>query len=290
MLIENFITKDPSVKRHVVKTLTWRLIGTIDTIILSWFVTGNIFIGAKIGGIEVFTKMLLYYFHERVWFRINFGLPNRERRAWKLKDGAAKNIHFQKFNISRPLRNRQNRHTSFVIWFTGLSGSGKSTLANGLEELLFKRGIKCYALDGDNVRLGLNNDLDFSGEGRSENIRRVAEVSRLMTDAGVVVIASFISPFKEDREIAKTIIGENNFIEIFVDCPLEICEQRDSKGLYNKAINGDIKEFTGISSPYEKPENPYLTIPSDTMSAREGVDHIFKNIEKRLRLEVLVEG
>ena len=111
-----------------------------------------------------------------------------------------------------------------------------------------------------------------------------------MTDAGVVVIASFISPFKEDREIAKTIIGENNFIEIFVDCPLEICEQRDSKGLYNKAINGDIKEFTGISSPYEKPENPYLTIPSDTMSAREGVDHIFKNIEKRLRLEVLVEG
>lgn len=290
MLIENLITKDPSIKRHVVKTLTWRLIGTIDTIMLSWFVTGNIFIGAKIGGIEVFTKMLLYYFHERVWFRINFGLPHREKRAWKLKDGIAKNIHFQKFKISRPLRNLQNKHNSFVIWFTGLSGSGKSILANDLEELLFKKGIKCYALDGDNVRLGLNSDLDFSGEGRAENIRRVAEVAGLMADAGVVVIASFISPFKEDREKARTIIGENNFIEIFVDCPLEICEQRDSKGLYNKAINGDIKEFTGISSPYEKPENPYLTIQSNIMSPKEGADHIYKNIEKRLKLEVLVEG
>lgn len=290
MFIENLITKDPSVKRHVVKTLTWRLVGTIDTIMLSWLVTGNIFIGAKIGGAEVFTKMLLYYFHERVWFRINFGLPNRARRAWKLKDGAAKNIHPQKFKISQPLRNRQNRHTSFVIWFTGLSGSGKSTLANGLEELLFKRGIKCYALDGDNVRLGLNSDLDFSGEGRTENIRRVAEVARLMADAGVVVLASFISPFKEDRERAKKIIGKNNFIEIFVDSPLEICEQRDLKGLYDKAINGDIKEFTGISSPYERPENPYLTIQSNIMSAKEGVDHIFRNIEKRLKLEGLVEG
>lgn len=289
MFIENFIARDPSVKRHIVKTLTWRLIGTIDTIILSWLVTGNIVLGAKIGGLELFTKMLLYYFHERVWFRINLGLPNRERRAWRLKGGVTKNIHFQKFKISRSQRNTQNRHTSFVIWFTGLSGSGKSTLANGLEELLFKRNIKCYALDGDNVRLGINSDLDFSTEGRKENIRRVAEISHLMSDAGVLVIASFISPFKEDRERAKTIIGEKNFIEIFVDCPLEVCEQRDTKGLYTKAKKGEIKEFTGISSPYERPENPYITIQSNTMSANEGVDYIFKNIEKRLKLEALVE-
>ena len=291
MIIDNLISKDPSIKRHIVKTLTWRLIGTIDTIVLSTIITGNVAVGAKIGGFELFTKMLLYYFHERVWYRINFGLPNRERRTWKLKGGVANNIHFQKFKISRSQRNTQNRHASFVIWFTGLSGSGKSTLANGLEELLFKRNIKCYALDGDNVRLGLNNDLDFSTEGRKENIRRVAEISQLMSDAGVLVIASFISPFKEDRERAKTIIGEKNFIEIFVDCPLEVCKQRDTKGLYSKAIKGEIKEFTGISSPYERPENPYLTIQSGTMSVKESVGYIFKNIEQKLRLEkVVVEG
>ena len=291
MFIDNLISKDPSIKRHIVKTLTWRLVGTIDTIVLSTIITGNVAVGAKIGGFELFTKMLLYYFHERVWFRIDLGLPNRERRAWKLKGSVASNIHFQKFKISRSQRNKQNRHTSFVIWFTGLSGSGKSTLANGLEELLFKRNIKCYALDGDNVRLGLNSDLDFSTEGRKENIRRVAEISHLMSDAGVLVIASFISPFKEDRERAKTIIGEKNFIEIFVDCPLEVCEQRDTKGLYSKAIKGEIKEFTGISSPYERPENPFLTIQSGTMSVKEGVDYIFKNIEHKLRLEkVVAEG
>jgi adenylylsulfate kinase len=285
MFIENLINKDPSIKRHVAKTLTWRLIGTVDTIILGWIISGNAYIGLKIGGFEIITKMLLYFFHERIWFKINFGLPNREgKNRNKLKADFKKNIRFQKFKISRLHRNRQNKHESFVIWFTGLSGSGKSTLANGLEQLLFKRGIKCYALDGDNVRLGINADLDFSLPGRKENIRRVAEISKLMMDGGVVVIASFISPLKEDRDKAKAIIGENKFVEIFVACPLEVCEGRDTKGLYNKARNGDIKEFTGISSPYEIPENPAITIHSHQMNISESVHSIYEFVEKRLKL------
>lgn len=280
MFIEHLFTKDPTVKRHIAKTLTWRLVGTIDTMMLSWIITGNAMMGVKIGGAEILTKMLLYFFHERIWFKISFGLPNRERRS--KKKTWIKNIDIQKFKISRLNRNHQNKHNSFVIWFTGLPGSGKSTLSNELEQFLFKKGIKCYALDGDNVRLGINSHLDFSAFGRHENIRQAAEVAKLMVDAGIIVIASFISPFKEDRDKAKMIIGEKNFIEIFVSCPLEICEQRDPKGLYNKARKGEIKEFTGISSPYEIPENPAITIHSNTMSVQESAQLIYDRIEEKL--------
>ena len=205
--------------------------------------------------------MILYYLHERVWFRVNLGLPNRERRK-RNKEENTKNIKAQQFKISEIHRNKQNNHASFVIWFTGLSGAGKSTLANALEQKLFNKGIRCYTLDGDNVRLGINKDLDFSESGRRENIRRVAEIAKLISDAGVIAIASFISPFNEDRENAKRIIGESKFIEVYVDCPLEICEQRDTKGLYRKAKKGEIKDFTGISSPYEVPEDPFMVVNS----------------------------
>ena len=174
-----------------------------------------------------------------------------------------------------------------MIWFTGLSGAGKSTLANGLEQYLHKRNIRCYTLDGDNLRLGINSDLDFSGEGQKENIRRVAEIAKLMADAGMIVIASFISPFMEDREMAKKIIGEKNFVEVFVDCPLEVCEQRDAKGLYEKARHGLIKEFTGISSPYEKPENPDLTISSANTNIDESVQQVAAFLENKTRIQNL---
>lgn len=154
---------------------------------------------------------------------------------------------------------------SKVIWFTGLSGSGKSTLAIALERELNQRGILCYLLDGDNIRTGINNNLGFSEADREENIRRIAEVSKLFVDCGVVTLAAFISPTNEIRKNAAQIIGEENFVEVFVSTPLEVCEQRDIKGLYQKARKGEIRNFTGISSPFEAPENPAISI--DTSKA-----------------------
>jgi adenylylsulfate kinase len=171
-----------------------------------------------------------------------------------------KDIFRQSYSISKSEREGKNGHKAIVLWFTGLSGSGKSTLANAVELSLFERGVKTYVLDGDNTRMGLNIDLDFSDEGRKENIRRVAEVSKLMNEAGLVIICSFISPFREDRSAAKSIIGSEHFFEIYVKCPLEVCEQRDIKGLYRKARAGTIPNFTGVSSPYEEPLVPDLVV------------------------------
>ena len=154
----------------------------------------------------------------------------------------------------------------FVFWFTGLSGAGKSTLAFALERRLISTGVLCTVLDGDNVRHGLNRDLGFSPHDRTENIRRVAEVSRLMIDAGLIVIASFISPYRIDRAMAKAIIGSENFVEVYLSASLEACEQRDTKGLYRKARSGDLPSFTGISSPYEPPDNPELSVDTTTLT------------------------
>ena len=160
-----------------------------------------------------------------------------------------------------------------VLWFTGLSGSGKSTIAHALEEELCKRGILAYVLDGDNVRHGLNKDLGFSKEERDENIRRIGEVSKLFYDAGVMILVCFISPYRSERQDVRELIGED-FIEVFVDCSLEECERRDTKGLYKKARAGEIKDFTGISSPYEKPENAEVVIKSDNTNLLESVEKI----------------
>ena len=192
------------------------------------------------------------------------------------------NVIPQEFKLSRAIRNEQNKHSSFVVWFTGLSGSGKSSLANALEQRLFEDGYKVYVLDGDNIRLGINNDLDFTDAGRNENIRRVAEVAKLMVDAGIIVITSFISPFKMQRKAAKEVIGVNDFVEVFIDCPIEVCEQRDIKGLYKKARKGEIKHFTGINSPYEAPENPDISVPTNNQDIKECIDQIVKNLENKL--------
>jgi len=162
--------------------------------------------------------------------------------------------------VTRQERETLGAHRGRVLWFTGLSGSGKSTLARSLEKTLFEKGIRTYILDGDNLRAGLNQDLGFSDADRKENIRRVAEVSKLMVDAGVVVIAAFISPKKELRQMAREIIGEDDFSEIFVDCDLETCMDRDPKGFYARAKSGEIKNYTGLDSGYEKPENPDLLL------------------------------
>ncbi|MEI6677359.1 MAG: adenylyl-sulfate kinase [Mariniphaga sp.] len=188
------------------------------------------------------------------------------------------NLAPESFLVTREQKEALNRQKAFVIWLTGLSGSGKSTIARILEVRLFKAGIRTLILDGDNTRMSINRDLDFSPEGRTENIRRVAEIARLLNDAGVVVITAFIAPFRKDRETAKEIIGKDCFVEIFVDAPLEICMKRDTKGLYMKALNGELKDFTGVSSPYEEPLNPQLRVSTDNQSPEESVFQIINFI------------
>ena len=176
-----------------------------------------------------------------------------------------------------------NQHAK-LIWFTGLSGSGKSTLAVQLEAQLHQRGYKTYLLDGDNIRVGLNKDLLFTDEGRVENIRRIGEVSKLFLDAGVIVLSAFISPFKDDRDQVRKIVGEGNYIEIFVDTPLDICEQRDVKGLYKKARAGEVKNFTGIDSPYEIPDKPDLVLETAKLGIDESVTLLMNFIEPKIKM------
>lgn len=171
---------------------------------------------------------------------------------------------------------------SVMVWFTGLSGSGKSTVAIALERELHKRGFLCRILDGDNIRSGINNNLGFSEEDRVENIRRIAEVSKLFIDSGIITIAAFISPSNDIREMAASIIGKDDFLEVFVNTPLEVCEQRDVKGLYAKARRGEVKNFTGISAPFEKPVHPALTLDTSQLSIEESVEKLMKLILSRL--------
>jgi len=173
-----------------------------------------------------------------------------------------------------------NKHKSAIIWFTGLSASGKSSLAYSLEEALHKIKIRTYVLDGDNIRKGLCKDLGFSDEDRTENIRRIGEVSKLMMEASVIVLTAFISPFTKDRRIVRELVSEGEFIEVFCDAPLEVCESRDVKGLYKKARSGEIPEFTGITSPYETPENPELYLQTNILSVDECLEKLFRYLKE----------
>ena len=175
----------------------------------------------------------------------------------------ATNIVWHHSTVTRAARAHQRGHRSAILWFTGLSGAGKSTLANAVNSALFEQGLACYVLDGDNVRHGLNKDLGFTQEDRVENIRRVAEVAKLMVDAGLIVICTLISPYRADREMARALFQEGEFFEVFVDTPLEVCEARDPKGLYKKARSGELKNFTGIDQQYENPKAPELRISAE---------------------------
>ena len=192
---------------------------------------------------------------------------------------SATNIHpiFHRI-LQRSDKQQLLKQTAQVIWLTGLSGSGKSTIAEGLEKKLHENNFLTQILDGDNIRAGINNNLGFSEADRLENIRRIAEVSKLFLNCGVITINSFVSPTNDVRKLAKEIIGENDFIEIYVNCPLEICEQRDVKGLYAKARRGEIKDFTGITAPFEAPVAPTLEIKSNELTIEESVDKIFNFI------------
>ncbi|NNC84769.1 MAG: adenylyl-sulfate kinase [Bacteroidia bacterium] len=190
----------------------------------------------------------------------------------------AENIFKQHHQINKEKRGEKLNQKPCILWFTGLSGSGKSTLADGVEQELAKQGYATYILDGDNIRHGLNVDLDFSEKGRVENIRRIGEVAKLMVDAGLIVLTAFISPYQSDRKQVRALVEDGEFIEIFVNCALEICEKRDVKGLYKKARKGEIENFTGISSPYEPPGSPEIEIVTDTLTIEESVKKLIEYI------------
>ena len=187
------------------------------------------------------------------------------------------------FKITKSQRELLHGHKAYLLWFTGLSGSGKSTLANLVEIELHKKGVSSYILDGDNIRQGINKDLSFTPGDRSENIRRIAEISNLMLDAGVVTLAAFVSPYLKDREAVKQVVGIDNVIEIYVNTSLEVCEQRDVKGLYKKARAGEIKNMTGVSAPYQPPIAPDIEIVTDGHTTQQSVDAIMQFLNKKFK-------
>ena len=195
--------------------------------------------------------------------------------------GASTNIAWHEASVDRAERARARGHRSAILWFTGLSGSGKSTLANAVNAALFKRGLATYVLDGDNIRHGLCKDLGFSDADREENIRRIGEVAKLFLDSGVIVLTAFVSPFRADRDKARALVEDGDFLEIHCDAALDICESRDPKGLYAKARAGQIKEFTGISSPYEAPENAELKIDTGGQALQESVEIVIRALQDR---------
>lgn len=195
-------------------------------------------------------------------------------------------IVWHQSTVVRGQRERQNGHKSFILWFTGLSGAGKSTLAHRVEQLLFEQGCRTYVFDGDNVRHGLCSDLGFSAEDRRENIRRIGEMSKLFVDAGVIALTAFISPFRRDRDLVRALVEPGDFVEIFCDAPLEVCEQRDVKGLYRKARAGEIPEFTGISSPYEKPLDPEITVRTGQDGLDDCARRILEYLEKNGKINL----
>ncbi len=193
------------------------------------------------------------------------------------------NVYKQDYSISQEKRASQKKQKPLMIWLTGLSGSGKSTIANQLDVYLNDKGYHTYCLDGDNIRKGINNNLGFTEADRNENLRRVAEIGKLMLDAGLICISAFVSPLNKDRELVKGIIGKENLVEIFVDTPLEICEKRDVKGLYAKARRGEIKNFTGINAPYETPTNSDIVIKTEHGSVDDAVSQITNTIENLIK-------
>jgi adenylylsulfate kinase len=202
----------------------------------------------------------------------------------KIENVNPNNVYNQDYSVNKQNRNKKNNHSSLMILFTGLSGSGKSTIASKLEQVLHAQNLQTYTLDGDNMRLGLNTDLGFSAEDRNENLRRIGEVSKLMIDAGLITLAAFVSPLKADRALIEKIVGTENFIEIYVNTSLEECERRDVKGLYAKARKGEIPNFTGISSPYEAPENPHLEINTENASIEKAVEIITEYLKSKISL------
>jgi len=257
--------KNESRLKSLIKGISWRIIGTIDTLFVAFIITGDTVKSLSIGGIEVFTKIFLYYLHERLWSRIS-------EQFWKKTKGLFSFIKYknhvfstEEWLVNRSDREKKNKHKGCVIWMTGLSGSGKTTIARHLEKKLFDEGYSSKILDGDVLRSGINADLAFSDNDRKENIRRTAEIAKVFAETGFITIVSLITPKEEYRFLARQIIGENDFHLIYVEASLEECERRDVKGLYAKARKGEIKDFTGVSSGngFEVPTNAHMILKTE---------------------------
>lgn len=195
------------------------------------------------------------------------------------------NIHWHKKAVTQQDKEKRHGHKGFALWFTGLSGSGKSTIANEIEKRLFQQGMTTSVLDGDNIRLGLNGDLGFSQADRQENIRRIAEVAKLFTESGIVVLVPVISPYSEDRKKARDLFEKGKFIEVYVDCPLDVCQQRDPKGLYSKAKKNEVMHFTGIDAPYEEPKSPEIVLNTNLEPIDVSVGKIYQYLASRKLLK-----
>lgn len=231
--------------RAIIKTISWRIIATLITASLVYLVVGRIDIAAVVGGAEMISKIIFYYFHERIWNKISFGKKTVE---------------------------------PFVLWFTGLSGSGKSTLANEIYDYLKNKGLKVERLDGDTIR-DVFPQTGFSKEERDSHVKRVGFVAGMLEKNGTIVISSLISPYRDTRKKVRELC--NNFIEIYVDTPLEECKRRDIKGLYKKARQGEIQNFTGIDDPYEEPDNPEITVKTENKSVQESTQYIITQLKKK---------
>jgi len=278
------LLKNESRLKSLIKGISWRIIGTIDTLFVAFIITGDTVISLSIGGVEIFTKIILYYLHERLWSRIS-------ERLWKKTQGLFSFIKFKNYVFSseewlvnRSDREKKNEQKGCVIWMTGLSGAGKTTIARHLEKKLFDEGYSSKILDGDVLRSGINADLAFSDNDRKENIRRTAEIAKIFAESGFITIVSLITPKEEFRVLARQIIGEEDFNLIYVEASLEECERRDVKGLYAKARKGEIKDFTGVSSgnDFEVPVKYDLVLKTDDEEIEGLVQLIFDYVEKKV--------
>jgi len=276
--------KNESRLKSLIKGISWRIIGTIDTLVVAFVITGDTVKSLSIGGIEVFTKIFLYYLHERLWSRIS-------GRLWKKTQGLFSFIKFKNYVfateewlINRSDREKKNGHKGCVIWMTGLSGSGKTTIARHLENKLFEEGYSSKILDGDVLRSGINADLAFSKNDRRENIRRTAEIAKIFAESGFITIVSLITPKEEFRSLARQIIGEVDFNLIYVEASIDECERRDVKGLYAKARKGEIKDFTGVSvgNGFEVPIKYDLLVKTDNEDIEGLVQLVFDYLEKKV--------
>ena len=277
-----FFKKDIFFKRNVIKTICWGIIGLACTGFFTWLIGPQFYLSFQLSLISLLIICVIYYCHERLWQHYKWAMPSKRKQAQVIQKEIKPNLFKQISKVSRQDRERLNNNKSFTIWLTGLSGAGKSTLATEIEAWIHKENGHIYIIDGDATRLGINSDLSFSDDDRTENIRRVAEICRLFNDAGIIVIASFISPFIANRLLAKNIIGEESFIEAYLEASISVCQKRDRKGLYEKALAGKIKNFTGVNSPYEAPINPDLHLNTNVMSVKECVAIVKKYItEKR---------
>ncbi|WP_439507008.1 adenylyl-sulfate kinase [Sediminibacterium sp.] len=283
-ILLNSVKKDPTLKRHFVKAVSWRILGSIDTAILGFLITGKPSVGIKIGMLELATKIFLYFIHERLWARIPFGQLEIIKQQNKNID-IQNNIYKTTPTIQKEKREELNGHKAFTIWLTGLSGSGKSSIANLFNTWLIDNGYQSFILDGDNTRGGINRDLSFTPEGRKENTRRIAEIAKLFNESGSIVIAALISPFEKDRKAVTEIIGKDSYIEVYLNASLDTCIERDKKGLYKRAISGEIKDFTGVNSPYEIPKNSSIVLDADKKTVETLMNDLIDYLRKENKLK-----